>query len=139
MKEIKKIIALLLMLCFMFCMTGCKDEFDNFDPVGLRVVDCIRGTQYETEIDDEDMADQLWEKFKSLDIDTETPSEMGTSYLYMCFYSEDQSTLAIFTIYDNGACCLGEDFETFYTVNDGVAAYMELCDIYTSYEAEETE
>ncbi|MBQ8741718.1 MAG: hypothetical protein IJY79_09255 [Clostridia bacterium] len=137
MKNIKKIIALLLIFCFVFCMAGCKDEFDNFDPAGLRVVDCIRGTQYETNIDDEDMAKQLWEKFKSLDIDTETPSEMGTSYLYLCFYNEDQSTLGIFTIYDNGACCLGEDFETFYTVNDGMSAYMELCDIYTSYEAEE--
>lgn len=139
MKITKKIIALLLSLCFVFCMAGCADEFDGFDPVGLRVVDCIRGTQYETNIDDEDMAKQLWEKFKSLDIDTETPSEMGTSYLYLCFYNEDQSTLGIFTIYDNGACCLGEDFETFYTVNDGMNAYMELCDIYTSYEPEEAE
>ena len=59
---------------------------------------------------------------------------LGTAYIYMCFYNEDQSTLGIFTMYENGACCLGEDFKTFYTVDDGENVYLELCDLYTEYE-----
>lgn len=137
MKIFKNILAIVISACLLLCMVGCGDEYDNFDPVGVRVVEAIGGSQYETVIDDQKTAQKMWKVFDTLYIDETTPAEMGTAYIYMCFYNEDQSTLGIFTIYENGACCLGEDFETFYTVYDGVNVYLELCDIYTSYEADE--
>ncbi len=136
MKLLKNVIALFLAFCLMLCLVGCGDEYDDFKPVGVRVVESIGGTQYETMIEDEEIAKQMWNTFEDIEIDIETEAEMGSSYLYMCLYNEDQSTLAIFTIYENGACCLGEDFTTFYTVTDGINVYLELCDIYTSYEEE---
>ena len=130
MKTLKKGIALILVLCFVFCLAGCsEDYFDGFEPASLRIVDCINNKKYEATIEDSETVDKMWEKFKSLDIDVDTTGEMGTAYLYMCFYNEDESKLAIFTIYSNGACCLGEDFTTFYTVNDGLSAYVDLCDM----------
>lgn len=140
MKVFKNIIALVLTVCLVVGLTGCGgDEYDNFEPVGVQVVECIGGSQYETLIEDKEIAQKMWNTFQNINIDTDTEAEQGYSYLYMCLYNEDQSVLAIFTIYENGACCLGEDFQTFYTVTDGRDVYLDLCDIYTSYEAPETE
>lgn len=136
MKILKNITALIVGLCLMLCCIGCGDEYDNFKPVGVQIVESIGGLQYETLIEDEKITKEMWSIFESLNIDTETEAKMGSSYLYMCFYNEDQSLLGIFTIYENGACCLGEDFTTFYTVTDGREVYLDLCDIYTAYEEE---
>ncbi len=138
MKLLKNTVIFILGICLLLSFTGCgqKDEYDSFDPVGVRVVESIGGTQLETVIDDEEIAKKMWNVFDTLTIDTEKRGEMGSSYIYMCFYSEDQSTLGIFTIYENGACCLGEDFSSFYTVYDGENVYMELLDIYTDYSPE---
>ncbi len=135
MRLFKNILAIIISVCLIFCLVGCDDEYDNFNPVGVRVVEAIGGAQYETQIDDEKTAKKMWKIFDTLSID-ETKAEMGTAYIYLCFYNEDQSTLGIFTIYENGACCLGEDFETLYNVIDGENVYLELCDIYTEYEAQ---
>lgn len=138
MKILKNVCAILLIVSLSLGLIGCAegDEYDNFDPVGVRVVEAISGAKYETVIEDEKTTKKMWNQFDSLVIDTEKRGEMGTAYLYMCFYNEDQSTLGIFTIYENGSCCLGEDFENFYTVQNGENIYLELCDIYTEYEAE---
>lgn len=134
MKIFKNVLVIVISACLLLCMVGCGDEYDNFKPVGVRVVESIAGSQYETLIDDAKTAQKMWKVFDTLVIDESTTAEMGTAYIYMCFYNEDQSTLGIFTIYENGVCCLGEDFKTFYTVEDGVNVYLELCDIYTAYE-----
>ena len=134
MKTLKKLLSIVLCACLLFCIVGCGDEYDNFDPVGVRVVESIGGSQYETVIDDAKTAKKMWKVFDPLYIDDTARAEMGTAYIYMCFYNEDQSTLGIFTMYENGACCLGEDFKTFYTVDDGENVYLELCDLYTEYE-----
>ncbi len=136
MKIFKSLLAIVISACLAFCMVGCGDEYDNFDPVGVRIVESIGGSQYETVIDDAKTVKKMWKVFDTLVIDESTPAEMGTAYIYMCFYNEDQSTLGIFTVYENGACCLGEDFKTFYNVDDGENVYLELCDIYTEYEAD---
>ena len=52
----------------------------------------------------------------------------------MEFYDEDKSTLLIFTIYDNGSCCLGREYEEFYTVEDGRQKYIDLCEFYEAYD-----
>ena len=139
MKNIKKILALVVAVCLMFCMTACGegDEYDNFDPVGVRVVETIGTAQFETVIEDKETTQKMWETFDQLSINTEKRAEMGSSYIYMCFYNEDESTLAVFTIYENGACCLGEDFSSFYEVYDGEEEFMKFYEIYTSYSPEE--
>ena len=50
------------------------------------------------------------------------------------FYDENEDTFLIFTIYENGSCCLGEDYEDFYKVTDGRQKYIDLCDLYSSFE-----
>lgn len=134
----KKILAIILTVCVLLCVAGCAegDVYDTFEPVGVQVVESVSGLQYETNITDKAVAKKMWNKFEGLEIDTEAKAEMGSAYIYMCFYNKDESALAIFTIYENGACCLGEDFKTFYTVDDGRKLYVDLCDIYTEYESE---
>ena len=139
MNTFKKIFALLLALCCAFCVVGCEekyDKYDDFEPAGVLVVDCINGNQYEKNIDNADFAEDMLNEFKRLDIDTDTDGKMGYSYLYMRFYDENQSTFLIFTIYDNGSCCLGEEYYDFYTVTNGRQAYIDLCEFYESYSEE---
>lgn len=139
MNAFKKIITLLLMLCLMLCAIGCEekyDAYDNFEPAGVVIVDCISGNEYETNIDNADFANEMLGEFKKLNIDTTTEGEIGSAYLYMRFYNQDQSTFLIFTIYDNGSCCLGEEYQDFYTVTDGRQAYIDLCEFYESYDGE---
>lgn len=139
MKILKNTVVIILSICLLLTFAGCaekKDEYDSFEPVGVTVVESIGSTQYETSIDDKEITQKMWDVFANLELNLDERGEMGSSYIYMCFYNEDQSTLAIFTIYENGACCLGEDFSTFYTVYNGEDVYMELLDIYTDYSTE---
>lgn len=137
MNCLKKSFALILTVCILLLTVGCGeksyDEYDNFSPAGVYVIDCINGANYETNIEDADAAEKILSEFKKLDINTSVDGEMSTSYLYLRFYDEEKATFLIFTIYDNGACCLGEDFEEFYTVTGGRQAYIDLCDLYAEY------
>lgn len=138
MKILKNTVILIISLCLLFNCVGCgqEDELDSFEPVGVTVVESIGTTQFETNIDDPKIAKKMWDVFANLDINLDERGEMGSSYIYMCFYNEDQSTLAVFTIYENGVCCLGEDFSSFYKVYNGEDIYMQLLDIYTDYSPE---
>lgn len=135
MKILKNALIFIVCLCLVVSCVGCggQDVYDDFDPVGVYVVETLGENQIETNIDDEKIAKKMWKTFDNLYIDTEQRGRMGSSYIYMCFYNEDESTLAIFTIYENGACCLGEDFENFYTVTNGEDAYMEFYETYTDF------
>lgn len=136
MKIFKKFVAIVLSICLLLTFVGCgesNDVYDNFEPAGVTVVESIGSTQYETSIDDKETAQKMWDVFANLELNLDKRGEMGSSYIYMCFYNEDQSTLAIFTIYENGSCCLGEDFSSFYTVYNGEEVFMDIYDIYTDY------
>lgn len=139
MKTTKKIITMLLTLCLLIYTVGCAEkyeEYDNFEPACVEIVDNIEGEEYKTVIDDADYAKKMLDAFKKLNINTQTEGEMGTSYLNLCFYDENLETKLVFTIYENGACCLGEDYEDFYTVTNGRQAYIDLCELYTAYKAD---
>ncbi len=140
MKKSRAIISILVAFILLFCAVGCAetDDFDGFEPVGVVVVENINGTKYDSKVDDYETTQKLWSKFKKLDINEEADGSVGSSYLYLCFYDKSETTLGVFTIYDNGCCCLGEDFNTLYTVTDGRSAYLELCDIYTETENNES-
>lgn len=135
MKILKNTLIFILSVCLLITFVGCgeTDEYDNFEPAGVYIVESIGGTQFETDISDKKIAEKLWKTFDNLYIDIDQRGRMGSSYIYMCFYSKDQSTLGIFTIYENGACCLGEDFENLYVVQDGAEAYLDFLKIYTDY------
>lgn len=136
MNFFKKAITLLLALCLIICVVGCTERYelyDNFNPAGVQVIDCLNGTHYETLIDDAEFADKMLVAFKKLDIDTTTEGELGSAYLYMRFYDKHKSTFLIFTIYENGSCCLGEEYKELYTVRDGRQKYIDLCELYESY------
>lgn len=137
MNVVKKSITLFLVLCLVFGTVGCAErypDYDNFKPAGVYIVDCINGTKYKTDIKDADYAKKIFDEFDKLKVNTLSEGEMDASYLYLRFYNEDQSTLIIFTIYENGSCCLGEEFKDFYTVTGGRQAYIDLCELYESYE-----
>ncbi len=140
MNILKKSIALTLTLCLIFCFVGCGEEsysdYDNFEPAGVYIVDLIGGQKYKTDIDDAKFAQKMFDEFDALDINTDEEGEIDASYLYLRFYNEDKSTYIIFTIYENGSCCLGEEFKEFYTVTGGRQAYTDLCKLYESYQAE---
>lgn len=138
MKNLKKITLLLLCVCLAVCMVGCGgDEYDNFKPAIVEIVDNLGGDRYEYVVEDERLAKEMWEKFDSLSIIEDNSAQVGSSYLYLEFYNKDKSTKAIFTIYENGSCCLGDDYETFYAVEGGRTAYVELCEIYETYDPDE--
>ena len=49
MKILKNLLTIVISVCLVFSLVGCgADEYDNFDPVGVRVVESISGTQFET-------------------------------------------------------------------------------------------
>ena len=138
MKIFRKTITLILAICLSVCFAGCTEEvysdYDNFEPAGVYIVDLIGGTKYPTEITDAEYAQKIFDAFDALEINTEEEGEMDVSYLYLRFYNADKSTLVIFTIYENGSCCLGEEFDEFYKVTDGRQAYIDLCELYEAYE-----
>ena len=135
----KKIVALLLAVALCFCVVGCGIEeeyadYDNFEPAGVYIVDLIGGEKYKTHIEDADFAKKLFDEFDKLEVKTDEEGQIDAAYLYLRFYNEDLSTYIIFTIYENGSCCLGEEFEDFYMVENGRQAYIDLCNLYESYE-----
>ena len=139
MNIFKKSIALIMVICIAFCAVGCSQEviypdYDNFEPAGVYINDFIGGEHYKKDINDPVFAKKLFEKFDSLEINTDQEGELDAAYVYLRFYNEDYSTLIIFSIYENGSCCLGEEFEDLYTVKDGRQAYIDLVKLYESYE-----
>lgn len=122
-----------MVACVMLCFAGCGDEYDNFKPAGVYIIDYISGTQYEYIVDDQETAEKMWKYFDKLEIYENEEAEIGGAYLFMKFYNKDGSTEAIFTIYENGSCCLARDYETLYTVENGRSAYIDLVEIYESY------
>ena len=139
MNIFKKSMALIMTICLALYVTGCGQEasypeYDNFEPAGVYINDFMGGEHYEKDIDDPAFAKKMFEKFDSLEINTDQEGELDSAYLYLRFYNEDYSTLIIFSIYENGSCCLGEEFENLYKVKDGRQAYIELVKLYESYE-----
>ncbi len=140
MKKIRLALSALLAVCLTICLFGCSepiesDGLDGFNPVGVVVVEKTAIGSYETQIDDLEVTQQLWERFRELEIVEDYSATMGSAYVYLCFYDESQNNLGIFTIYDNGSCCVGENFTTFYTVEDGVQAYLDFGNICEEYYA----
>ena len=135
----KKIVTLMLAMALCFCIVGCGEEseypdYDNFEPAGVYIVDLIGGEKYKKNIDDPEFAKTMFEAFDALEVKTEEEGEIDAAYLYLRFYNADLSTYIIFTIYENGSCCLGEEFKDFYKVENGRQAYIDLCELYESYE-----
>lgn len=143
MNILKKGIAVFIALTLVLSLVGCAqgdDELSGFEPVGVRVVESIGGYTYDEVIEDKEFAQQLWDMYLDIDIDTETEAEMGSAYFYMCLYNEDQSTLMVFAIYDNGVCCFEDDnFNTLYTVENGEEVYQDFVECYSNYSSESTE
>lgn len=135
MKKIKIIFSILLAIGLLICTAGCAeaDDFNGFDPTAVRVVEKAEGVQYDTTIEDKEVTQKLWNRFKEIDISEEPDGTIGSAYIYLCFYNDNDSRLGVFTLYDNGSCCLGEDFNTLYTVANGRETYLDLCDIYDEY------
>lgn len=135
MKILKKITLLLLVICLTLCFVGCdkSTNYDNFKPTGVYIVDCINEETYEYDIYDADFAQKMWKRFDELDIYEDPDAEMGEAYLLLKFYDDDLSDV-IFTIYENGTCCLNRDYETFYTVELGRTAYVDFCEMYETYD-----
>lgn len=141
MNILKKTLAVAMALVLCFCVIGCEDDvsypdYDNFEPAGVYINDFIGGEHYKTDIEDAEFAQKMFDKFDSLEINTEKQGEIDAAYLYLRFYNQDKSTLIIFSIYENGSCCLGEQFgkDEIYTVENGRQAYIDLCSLYESYE-----
>ena len=139
MNTLKRTLALITVIALMLFSVGCSesnDDYDNFKPAGVFIVDCMGEDKYETDIDNAEHAEEMLNEFKKLEIDTDSEGEIGSAYLYMRFYDENSDTFLIFTIYENGSCCLGEDYENFYKVTDGRQKYIDLCGLYESYESD---
>lgn len=136
MKTVKKLSAILLIFVLTLSFVGCSenDELANFKPTGVRVVQSVNGVTEEDTFDDADFAQKLWDTYRDLEISEEATGEMGESYFYMCLYDESMTTLGVFAIYENGSCCYESDnFEVFYTVENGEEKYEKFVEIYSEY------
>lgn len=129
---LKKIVASLLAACMIVSIAGCggKTVEKTFVPAGVYIVDYINQKEYKYIIDDKEVATELWQKYATLEFAEDTTAEVGASYLLLRFYNEDVSEEVLFTIYENGSCCLGRDYDTVYKVENGRTAYVELVEIY---------
>lgn len=145
MNSIKKLLALVMSLCLVFCLIGCAEEdaLENYKFSGVQIVECIGGTEYKETINDEKFAQDLWDIYLDIEIDESTPAEAGTAYFYMCLYTDEYldgdnvtGDLGVFAIYENGACCFEDDnFEVLYTVKDGEDVYNKFVECYTNYQS----
>lgn len=132
MNFLKKIATVLLVACMTVSLIGCgeKEVNNTFTPAGVYIVDYINSKEYKYIIDDPEVAAQMWQKYSTLNIIEDETAQVDASYLFLRFYNEDVSAEVIFTIYENGTCCLGRDYQTLYKVENGRTAYVELVEIY---------
>lgn len=136
MNCLKKIIVLLLVCCTAFCCVGCGDRLVrgdtnyDLDIAGVYIEDYTGGRRYRYLIDDAKEAKQIFDAYLDLKIKDDPSAKAGASYITFRFYNEDVSEEALFTIYENGSCCIGRDYDTFYTVEKGRTAYMDLAELY---------
>lgn len=131
MKVFTKIVAVLMAICMFVCLVGCTKEVDNsFVPAGVYVIDYINETEYKYVIDDPEATAKIWQKYATLTMTEDATAEIDTSYLLLRFYNEDVSEEVVFTIYQNGTCCLGRNYDELYKVENGRTAYVELVELY---------
>ena len=126
MKTLKKVAIILLVVCMSVCFFGCGDEFDRFKAAGVYIIDYTGGNQYTYIIDHATDANAILDKVKELKYEEDETAQPSTSYLLFRFYNDDVSKEVLFTIYDNGTCCLSR----VYTVEKGKTAYIELARMY---------
>ncbi len=126
MKKIKLIIATTMIVALLLCTVGCAREFS---PSGITVIENINGLKYEYPIEDKEVVKKLWKTIDAIECDPEVLGKQGSSYIYFYFYNKKQTEYVVCTIYDTGACCIGEDFKTFYALTNGVQLYLDLEEI----------
>ena len=137
MKYFKKIVAVLLVASMCISLVGCTKEVSNsFVPAGVYIIDYINETEYKYVIDDVEATATIWQKYATLTMSEDDTAQIDTSYLFLRFYNEDLSEEVVFTIYQNGTCCLGRNYDQLYKVENGRTAYVDLVELYeTSGEA----
>ena len=133
MKLLKKSVAIIMILCMVLSFAGCsKTTYSNFDPSYAYLVDAINGETYEYEILSEEVVDEMWTIFQNLELEESDTAEKGEAYVLIKFYDKDENTI-MFTIYNNGTCCLNRDYDVFYSSENGRSAYADLSKIFETY------
>ncbi|MBQ2933949.1 MAG: hypothetical protein IJE02_05015 [Clostridia bacterium] len=131
MKYFKKIVAVLLVASMCISLVGCTKEVGNsFVPAGVYIIDYINETEYKYVIDDVEATATIWQKYATLTMSEDDTAQIDTSYLFLRFYNEDLSEEVVFTIYQNGTCCLGRNYDQLYKVENGRTAYVDLVELY---------
>jgi len=128
MKFLKGIAITLSLVCVLM-LVGCGES--NFSPDSFEME--YRTSQSKTEVkasSDEKLVNKVWKLCTGVSIDEAAEGEMGNEYIYVAFFNKNTEDYAVFTLYSNGACCLGEEFDVFYQLRDGEKIYKELLEIY---------
>lgn len=133
MKILKKALVIIMVLCMVLSFAGCaKVTYDNFDSKYAYLIDAINGETYEYEILSEEVVDEMWEIFQGVELEESDTAEIGEAYILIKFYDENENTI-LFTVYNNGTCCLNRDYDVLYASENGRTAYADLSKIFETY------
>ena len=85
--------ALAVCICFVGCSTGSGyDDYDDFEPAGVYIIDLIGGTKYPTNIDNPKFAQTMFDAFESLEIDTNTEGKIDIPTLVTLYMQASDFT-----------------------------------------------
>lgn len=143
MKTFRKITIFLLVISTVFCFVGCGERFtrsdrlseaQEIDVAGVYIEDYTGGKRYRYLIDDKTDANEIFNEFLSFDYQEDSTAKAGASYILFRFYDKEWKKECVYVIYENGVCCIGRDYDTFYTIENGRTVYMDLADMYENSE-----
>lgn len=124
-----KAIAITLVVVFTLLASGCGET--NFSPNSMEMEQHASGVDVVVKAsNDKKLTKNVWNLCTNVVIDETTEGEMGAEYIYVAFFSDKTKDYAVFTLYSNGSCCLGEEFDVFYEVKNGKEIYDELLEYY---------
>lgn len=136
MRKAKSLILAFIAVLTVFAV-GCTNS-DEFMPTNLEMKTAGNSEYTAVKVcTDEKTVKKIWSLCTDILIDYDTEGEMGTEYVYVAFFDDDVNEYGVFTLYNNGSCCLAEDFDTFYKVKGGENLFEKLFDYYKQLPEEE--
>ena len=138
MRILKNAVLILLVLTSAFCFIGCDKRgergaslsLDDFVVDNVYIEDYTGGRRYRYLVEDPDEAKAIFDKCTDLEFYEDPEAVVGASYILFRFQNKEVTKKVYFTIYENGTCCISDDYKTLYTIEKGRSAYIDLATMY---------
>lgn len=131
MKKVAMIV--IVVACFM-CLASCSDsvEEEPFFPDTIQMTQLLNSSFPVCVITESRTIERIWDLYSELTFEQKM-EELGKDNVWsISVYFVDSRTGCgeRFTIFQGGACWLGEDYETAYKIQDGERVYQDFLNYY---------